>query len=49
MEKDDCKEDNIERDVAEGDGESQMPQEQQASVINVGLLCFRYLEEYQTQ
>jgi len=42
-------EDDSEEDVAEGERESQMPQERQTIVIDVSLLCFRYLEEYQTQ
>jgi len=42
-------EDDSEEDVAEGEQESQMPQERQTIVIDVGLLCFSYLEEYQTQ
>jgi len=40
---------NSEKDVAEGKIESQMLQEQQTIVIEVSLLCFSYLEEYQTQ
>jgi len=42
-------EDDSEEDVAEGERESQMPQERQTIVITVSLLCFSYLEEYQTQ
>jgi len=42
-------EDNSEDDVAEGDQESQMPQERQTIVIDVSSLCFGYLEEYQTE
>ena len=38
-----------EEDVAEGERESQMPQERQTIVIDVSLLCFSYVEEYQTQ
>jgi len=42
-------EDDTEEDVAEGKRESQMPQEWQTIVVDVSLLCFSYLEEYQTQ
>jgi len=42
-------EDDSEEDLAEGKRDSQMPQERQTIVIDVGLLCFSYLEEYQTQ
>jgi len=45
----DTGEDDSEEDVAEGERESQMPQEWQTIVIDVSLLCFSYLEEYQTQ
>jgi len=45
----DGEEDDSEEDVAEGERESQMPQERQTIVIDVSLLCFSYLEEYQTQ
>jgi len=45
----DGEEDDSKEDVAEGEWESQMPQEQQTIVIDVSLLCFSYLEEYQTQ
>jgi len=45
----DGEEDDSEQDVAEGERESQMPQEWQTIVIDVSLLCFSYLEEYQTQ
>jgi len=41
--------DESEEDVAEGERESQMPQERQTIVIGVILLCFSYLEEYKTQ
>jgi len=47
-EKDDSEEDDSEEDVAEGERESQIPQERQTIVIDVSLLCFSYLEEYQT-
>jgi len=47
-EKDDGEEDDSEEDVAEGERESQIPQERQTIVIDVSLLCFSYLEEYQT-
>jgi len=42
-------EDNSEEAVAEGDRKSQMPQERQTILMDVSLLCFSYLEEYQTQ
>ena len=45
----DGEEDDSEEDVAEGQRESQMPQKRQTIVIDVSLLCFSYLEEYQTQ
>jgi len=45
----DGQEDDSEEDVAEGERESQMPQERQTIVIDVSLLCFSSLEEYQTQ
>jgi len=45
----DGEEDDSEEDVAEGERESQMPQERQTIVIDVSLLCFSYLEEYQSQ
>jgi len=45
----DGEEEDSEEDVAEGEPESQMPQEWQTIVIDVSLLCFSYLEEYQTQ
>jgi len=45
----DGEEDDSKEDVAEGARESQMPQERQTIVIDVSLLCFSYLEEYQTQ
>jgi len=45
----DGEEDDSEEDVVEGEGESQMHQERQTIVIDVSLLCFSYLEEYQTQ
>jgi len=45
----DGEEEDSEEDVAEGKRESQMPQERQTIVIDVSLLCFSYLEEYQTQ
>jgi len=45
----DSEEDDSEEDVAEGEPESQMPQERQTIVIDVRLLCFSYREEYQTQ
>jgi len=45
----DGEEDDSEEDVAEGERESQMLQERQTIVIDVSLLCFSYLEEYQTQ
>jgi len=45
----DGEEDDSEEDVAEGERESQMPQERQTIVIDVSLLCFSYVEEYQTQ
>jgi len=45
----DGEEDDGEEDVAEGERESQMPQERQTIVIDISLLCFSYLEEYQTQ
>ena len=41
--------DDSEKHVAEGERESQMPLERQTIVIDVSLLCFSYLEEYQTQ
>jgi len=41
--------DNSEENVAEGERKSHMPQERQTNVIDVSLLCFSYLEEYQTQ
>jgi len=45
----DGEEDDSEEDVTEGERESQMPQERQTIVIDVSLVCFSYLEEYQTQ
>ena len=45
----DGEEDDSEEDVAKGKRDSQMPQERQTIVIDVCLLCFSYLEEYQTQ
>jgi len=45
----DGEEDDSEEDVAEGEPESEMPQVRQTIVIDVSLLCFSYLEEYQTQ
>jgi len=45
----DDEEEDSEVDVAEGEWESQMPQEWQTIVIDVSLLCFSYLEEYLTQ
>ena len=42
-------EDYSEEDVAEGELESEMPQERETIVIKVGLLCFSYLEGYQSQ
>jgi len=41
----DGEEDNSEEDVAEGERESQMPQDRQTIVIDVSLLCFGYLAE----
>jgi len=38
-----------EEDVAKGGRESQMTQERHTIVIDISLLCFSYLEEYQTQ
>jgi len=46
---DDDEEDDSDEDVAEGERESQMPQKRQTIVIDVSLLCFSYLEEYQRQ
>jgi len=45
----DGKEADSDQHVAEGEWESQMPQERQTIVIDVSLLCLSYLEEYQTQ
>jgi len=45
----DGKEDDSEQDVAAGERESEMPQERQTIVIDISLLSFSYLEEYQTQ
>jgi len=45
----DGEEDNSLENLAEGEWESQMPQERQTIVIDVSLLSFSYLEEYQTQ
>jgi len=45
----DGEEDDSDEDMAEGERESQMPQERQTIVIDLSLLCFSYLEEYQTQ
>jgi len=45
----DGEEDDSEDDVAEGELDSQMPQERQTIVIDISLLCFSYLEDYQTQ
>jgi len=45
----DGEEDDSKEDVVEGARESQMPQERQTIVIDVSLLCFSYLEQYQTQ
>jgi len=42
-------EDDSAEDVVERECELQMPQERQTIVIDVSLLCFSYLEEYQTQ
>jgi len=42
-------EDEGEEDIAESERESQMPQEEQTIVIDVSVLCFSNLEEYQTQ
>jgi len=35
--------------MAESKWESQIPQERQTMVINVSVLCFSYVEEYETQ
>jgi len=45
----DGEEDDSEEDVAEGEPKSQMPQERPTIAIDVSLLCFGYLEEYQSQ
>jgi len=45
----DGEDDDSQEDVADGERESHMPQERHTIVIDIGLLCFGYLEEYQTQ
>ena len=45
----DCEEDDSEEDVAEGERQSQMPPEHQIIVIDVSLLYYSYLEEYQAR
>jgi len=45
----DGEEHDSEEDVAEGEKESPMPPAWQTIVIDVGLLCLSYLEEYTTQ
>jgi len=45
----DGEEDERVEDVVEGEQQSPMPRDRQTIVIDVGLLCFSYLERYQTQ
>jgi len=45
----DGEDDDSKENVVEGERESQMPPERQTIVIDVSLLCFSYLEEYQIQ
>jgi len=49
QERADGEEDDSKEDVAEGERASEMPHEPHTIVTDLGLLCFRYLEEYQTQ
>ena len=45
----DCGQDHGEEEMLESEPESEMPQERQRIVIDLSVLCFSYLEEYQTQ